>query len=117
MLSDWVTTRRGAYLYRPWRPHTNPTFIAPGAIHQYQVEVWPVGHVFRPGHRILVKVHAPPLMDSFYAYAPFRLPSLNTVHHDQANPSWLVLPVVPLGGVKLGSELGCGMQEAVRCIP
>jgi uncharacterized protein len=117
MLSDWAHTRSGAVMYRPWRPHTNPTQIVPGAVYRYLVEVWPVGHVFRPGHRILIKVHAPPLMDSFYAYAPERLPSLNTVYHDSANPSWIMLPVVSLRGVKLGPELGCGELDAVRCVP
>jgi predicted acyl esterase len=116
-LSDWAHTRSGALMYRPWRPHTNPTRIVPGAVYQYQVEVWPVGHVFRPGHRILVKIHAPPLIDSFYAYVPARLPSLNTVYHDAANPSWLTLPVVPLQGVKLGPVVPCGELTAVRCVP
>jgi uncharacterized protein len=117
VLSHWARTRSGAFIYRPWRPHTNPTQIVPGAVYQYSVEVWPVGHVFRPGHRILVKIHAPPLIDSFYAYAPERLPSLNTVYHDAARPSWLMLPVVSLRGVKLGPELSCGEQTAVRCVP
>jgi predicted acyl esterase len=116
-LSDWVHARGDALMYRPWRPHTNPTRIMPGAIYHYQVEVWPVGHVFRAGHRILVKIHAPPLVDGFYAYAPERLPSVNTVYHDTANPSWLMLPVVPLDGVRLGPAVPCGQLTAVRCVP
>ena len=47
--------------------------------HEYLVEVWPVGHVFRAGHRIAVKVHAPPLIDSFYVYVPRTLPGINTI--------------------------------------
>jgi putative CocE/NonD family hydrolase len=116
-MSDWVDTRSGPLLYRPWRPHTNPTRIVPGRIYRYLVEIWPVGHVFRPGHRILVKIHAPPLVDSFYAYAREHPPSLNTVYHDGANPSWVVLPVVPLDGVKLGPPVSCGQLTAVRCVP
>ena len=106
----------GTTLYRPWRPHTNPQLITPGAVTEYVVEVFPVGHVFRPGHRLLVKVSAPPILDSFYAYVPKVLPSINTVFHTVAQPSRLTLPVQPLSGVALGPELACGAQEAVRCI-
>ncbi|MDQ4004844.1 MAG: CocE/NonD family hydrolase [Actinomycetota bacterium] len=116
-LSDWGRTRRESFIYRPWRPHTNPQQIMPGAAYRYLVEVWPVGHVFRPGHRILVKIHAPPVMDSFYAYASESLPSLNTVHHARANASYVLLPVVPLRGVDLGPSVPCGELTAVRCVP
>lgn len=109
--SDYV----GTQLYRPWRPHTNPQLITPAAVYEYVVEVFPVGHVFRPGHRLLVKVSAPPILDSFYAYVPKVTPSVNTVFHTVAQPSRLTLPVVPLTGVALGPELACGAQEAVRC--
>jgi putative CocE/NonD family hydrolase len=106
----------GPTLYRPWRPHTNPQLITPGAVTEYVVEIFPVGHVFRPGHRLLVKISAPPILDSFYAYVPKVLPSVNTVFHTVAQPSRLTLPIVPLTGVALGPELACGAQEAVRCI-
>jgi uncharacterized protein len=107
----------GAQLYRPWRPHTNPQLITPGAVNEYIVEVFPVGHVFRPGHRLLVKISAPPILDSFYAFVPKVLPSVNTVFHTVAQPSRLTLPIVPLTGANLGPELACGAQDAVRCIP
>ena len=104
-------------LYRPHRPHTSADLITPGQAYEYLVEVFPVGHVFRPGHKIVFKVTAPPAVDSFYAYVPKRAPAVNTVLHDAAHPSKLNLPLVPLTGVTLGPELGCGQQEAVRCIP
>ena len=103
-------------LYRPWRPHTNPQLITPLAVNEYLVEVFPVGHVFRPGHRLVVKVSAPPILDSFYAYVPRTAPSVNTVFHTASQPSRLTLPVVPVTGASLGPELACGAQEAVRCI-
>ena len=103
-------------LYRPWRPHTNPQLITPLALNQYLVEVFPVGHVFRPGHRLMVKISAPPILDSFYAYVPRTAPSVNTVFHTPWLPSRLTLPIVPLTGSGLGPELPCGAQEAVRCI-
>ena len=103
-------------LYRPWRPHTNSQLVSPLAVNEYLVEVFPVGHVFRPGHRLMVKISAPPILDSFYAYVPKTLPSINTLYHTVLRPSRLTLPIVPLSGSGLGPELPCGAQEAVRCI-
>lgn len=102
-------------IYRPWRPHTNPTLIDPDETYEYLVEVWPVGHVFRPGHRLMVKVHAPPFVDSYYAYVPRSPPGVNTILHGVDHPSRIMLPVVPVP--PLGAELPCGAQEAVRCVP
>jgi hypothetical protein len=72
--------------------------------------------VFRAGHRIGVKVHAPPFVDSFYAYVPRIAPGVNTVLQGPATPSRIMLPMVPLTGVGLGPPLPCGAQEAVRCV-
>jgi len=102
-------------IYRPHRPHTNPAPIPPLATVEYLVEVWPVGHVFRPGHRIGVKLHAPPFVDSYYVYVPRSLPTFDTVLHGLVTPSRIMLPVVPTPA--LGPELPCGAQEAVRCVP
>jgi hypothetical protein len=103
-------------IYRPWRPHTNPQLVTPGAVNEYLVEVFPVGHVFRPGHRLVVLVHTPPLIDSFYVYAPQRpLPAINTIHVGPSHRSRLMLPIVPTPA--LGPPIPCGGQEAVRCIP
>src|SRR2546423_599508 len=101
---------------RPSRPHTTPTNFTPGQTYEYLVEVWPVGHVFRAGHRVSVKVHAPPFVDSFYAYVPRSAPGVNTVLQGPDTPSRNMLPMVPLTGVQLGPPLPCGAQEAVRCV-
>jgi predicted acyl esterase len=105
----------GSTLYRPWRPHTNPQLVMPLTAYEYVVEVFPVGHVIRPGHRLLMKISAPPVLDSFYLYVPKTLPGLNTVFHTPLQASRLTLPVVPVPA-NLGPELTCGAQEAVRCI-
>ncbi len=105
----------GSVLYRPWRPHTNPQLITPGTVYEYLVEVFPLGHVLRPGHKLMMKVSAPPIVDSFYAYVPKTAPGINTVFHTPAIASRLMLPVVPLPKT-LGPELPCGAQDQVRCI-
>jgi uncharacterized protein len=104
-------------IYRPWRPHTNPTNIEPGTIYEYLVEIFPFGHVFRPGHKLIVKVHTPPAVDSYYAYVPKRPPGMNTIYHDAEHPSRLMLPFVPLDGVALGPERPSCSLDAVRCVP
>jgi putative CocE/NonD family hydrolase len=104
-------------IYRPHRPHTNPTLIEPAATYKYLVEIFPVGHIFRPGHRLVVKIHTPPLADSFYVYVPRRQPAVNTILHDSDHPSSLMLPFVDLKGVDLGPERDSCSLDAVRCIP
>jgi len=102
-------------IYRPHHPHTNPALVTPLQTTEYVVEVWPVGHVFRAGHRIVVKVHSPPFVDSYYAYVPRTLPGLNSIVHGPTNSSRIMFPVVPVPA--LGPEPACGAQEQVRCIP
>ncbi|MGH2698020.1 MAG: CocE/NonD family hydrolase [Actinomycetota bacterium] len=104
-------------IYRPFRPHTNPTPVEVNKTYKYLVEVFPVGHVLRPGHRLMVVIHNPPAVDSYYVYVPKSVPGINTVWHNRASPSHLTLPFVPLRGSGLGPELPrCGLQQ-VRCVP
>lgn len=111
-LSDKVDGR----LYRPYRPHTNEERLVPGDVYELLVEIFPVGHVFRPGHRLVVKIHTPPAADSYYAYVPKRPVGINTVFHDAKRPSHLMLPVVPLKGADLGpAPEPCSLEE-VRCV-
>lgn len=104
-------------IYRPHRPHTNPTRIEPAATYRYLIEIFPVGHVFRPGHRLVVKIHTPPIADSYYVYVPRRQPAVNTILHDSDHPSSLMMPFIDLEGVDLGPERASCSLDAVRCIP
>ena len=111
-------------IYRPYRPHTSQELLTPGAVYDYLVEIYPIGHVFRAGHKITMIVHAPPLVDSYYAYAPQRAPAgWNTLfgaatYEDGVHFSKITLPVVdmPYDPTTI-AELGCNEQEAVRCVP
>ena len=80
-------------IYRPYHPFLNPTPITPMQPYQYQIEVWPAGHVFRPGHELVLQVHAPPPSDpiSTYLYNPNQL-SLVTILQDPAHPTSILLP-------------------------
>jgi len=107
---------RDGTIYRPHRPHTNPTPIRPGETYKYLVEIFPFGHVFRPGHKLIVKVHTPPAVDGSYAYVPKRPVGLNTLFHGGKTPSSLMLPFVPLDGVRLGPAPKPCTLEDVRCV-
>ncbi len=105
-------------IYRPHLTHVNPSQVPPNTPVEYLIEVWPVGHVFRAGHRIAVKVHAPPLVDSYYVYVPRTLPGVNTMISGPGTESRIMLPMIPVSEIAgLGPPLPCGAQEAVRCIP
>ena len=103
-------------IYRPHRPHTNPQNIEPGKAYRYLVEIFPFGHVFRPGHKLIVKITTPPIVESYYAYVPKRVPGVNTVLHDAERPSSLMLPFVGLNGVQLKAEPKPCTLEDVRCV-
>src|SRR5205807_4253411 len=63
-------------VYRPYHPFTNAALLLPpGQPNQYQIEVFTLGHLFRAGHKLLVKVSAPPFADELYAYASDQPPA------------------------------------------
>ncbi len=81
----------------------SPTPIKPGEVYQYTVDMWSTSHVFKAGHRIRLDVSS----SSFPRYdrnqntgrelgmdAEFRSAN-QTVLHDRAHPSHLILPVIP----------------------
>ncbi|MGH9185437.1 MAG: CocE/NonD family hydrolase [Acidimicrobiales bacterium] len=105
-------------LYRAHRPHTNTllNLLTPGQPTQLDIEVFALGHVFRPGHQLVVRVTSPPAVDSLAAYVPTTVPTLNQVHHAGAAQSSILLPVVPVPD-GLGPEVPCGLQVGLeRCV-
>ena len=104
-------------IYRPWRPHAERSLVTPGAVVDYLIDVFPVGHVFLPGHELVVKVHAPPLEDNDYAYVQKTLPGVNTLHFGPQAPSRLMLPVIPMEAVA-GFEPPSGPcpYASMRCL-
>jgi putative CocE/NonD family hydrolase len=96
-LTDGIIRAR----YRDSR--TTPTLLTPGQPYEFTIEVGATSNVFLPGHRLRLEVSS----SNFPRYdrnpntgAPFgRGAELKvarqTIHHDAARPSRLVLPVVP----------------------
>lgn len=104
--------------YRPYRPHTNPTDIMPLETYKYLIEIFPVAHVFRPGHALQIKIMAPPASDSEYAYVPKSIPvGLNTIYFGGDQPSRVTLPFVPVSSILDFGSTGplCGQYDRVRC--
>jgi hypothetical protein len=104
--------------FRPYRDHTldHTHPVVPGEIGHYLIEIFPIGHILRPGHRIVVLVHAPPFVDSYYMYAPERTAGINMLYVGPGHDSSINLPFVDVPS-NLGPALACGQQEAVRCVP
>jgi hypothetical protein len=82
---------------------SEPKLLVPGTIYHYTIDLWSTSNVFLKGHRIRVEVSSSnfPRFDrnlntgkSAAADATF-VKATNTVLHDSAHPSALVLPVVP----------------------
>ncbi|HVL90844.1 MAG TPA: CocE/NonD family hydrolase [Actinomycetota bacterium] len=82
-------------MVQPYRPHSNPQPVMPGEIVKYNIEIFPLGYIFRPGHKIMIKVHTPPVIDGIWGYTPtHHQPAPVTIHHDATHPTSVLLPVV-----------------------
>jgi uncharacterized protein len=104
-------------IYRPYGMHDRAVPVTPGAVVEYLVDVFPFGHVLKPGHRLVMKLHAPPADDNDYMYVPKTPPGVNTLHMGGETPSRLMVPVIPLAHVR-GYEPAQGRcpYAAMRCV-
>ena len=81
---------------RPFYTHANPQPLTPGEIYQFDIEVLPISYVFnRPPHpardrqrRLAVDRHV-----FNHPYHPTQI-GTDTIHHDAAHASCLLLPVM-----------------------
>jgi uncharacterized protein len=80
-----------------------PTPLTPGTIYAFTIDLWATSNVFRTGHRIRLEISSSnfPRFDrnlntgkSAATSAKF-VTATNTILHDAAHPSALVLPIVP----------------------
>jgi len=83
---------------RPFYTHTNPQPLTPGEIYQFEIEVLPCAYVFKKGHRIRLEIANG---DSVLTDAVFTHPyhptliGTDTIYHDAAHASCIMLPLVP----------------------
>ena len=80
-----------------------PALIDPGKIYKYEIDVWNTAQVFFKGHRIGLQISSSafPKFDrnlntgEDLATGTRMLVAEQTIYHDAAHPSALVLPVIP----------------------
>ncbi|MBM3933718.1 MAG: CocE/NonD family hydrolase [SAR202 cluster bacterium] len=83
--------------------YTEPSLLAPGKVYEYTIQVNPTANLFRPGHRIRVDISSSdfPNFDRNHNtggndYSESTLITAHqTVYHDAARLSHIVLPVRP----------------------
>ncbi len=124
--SDYMTRDGQKLLVRPWHPHTEAKPVTPYEVHRYDIEIPTVGHVFRPGHRIVLRLSPPPLGDPIgvtrsrapsYRYDSDQPPGIVRILHDAEHPSSLLLPVLPELPPIAGDAPPLGNQAGLQIVP
>jgi putative CocE/NonD family hydrolase len=80
-----------------------PALLTPGQVYPFSIDLWATSNVFRAGHRLRLELSSSnfPRFDrnlnngELAASSAKWVTSTNTVLHDKAHPSALILPVVP----------------------
>jgi putative CocE/NonD family hydrolase len=80
----------------------HPTLLEPGRVYRYEIDCWSSSNRFEPGHRIRVEIASsnfPQFDRNPNTGHPFGrdaelVPATQTVYHDAAHPSHIVLPIV-----------------------
>jgi len=103
---------------RPYQTHLRRDAqpLAPGRATYMRLEVFPFAHAFRRGSRLRIWVEAPTGHTGFWAFQPVPDPATNTVFHDAAHPSALVVGVVP-GARALAPLPACDTLRNQPCRP
>jgi len=82
---------------RPFYTHLNPQPLKPGEIYEFDIEVLPISYVFKKGHHIRLELANgdSPATDGVFShpYHPTQM-GTDTIHHDAAHASCILLPVV-----------------------
>jgi len=81
---------------RPFHPHDDPEPLEPGQVYRFDIEIWPMGHVFRRGHRLRLELANgdSPVTDGIFTHFYGAKAGADTVYHEAEYPSHLVLPVL-----------------------
>jgi predicted acyl esterase len=91
---------------QPWHPFTRMQPLTPGEVYEFRIEMRPLFHTFKAGHRLMLTVASEdiqfnnPLRQIDVQLLPW--PVENAVHRCARYPSHLVLPVIPDAGEARG---------------
>jgi hypothetical protein len=84
-------------------PDFTPSLLTPGTPCQFKIDMWSTANVFKAGHRIRVEISSSnfprydrnPNTGGDIGTETMMRAAQQTVHHDRARPSCVVLPVIP----------------------
>ena len=84
---------------------TSPQPAVPGRAYEYQIAIWPTSYLFRAGEAIRLEISSsdyPQFAPNPNTGQPFgqsadTQPATQTILHDAADPSAVVLPIIPRG--------------------
>ncbi|MCU1460766.1 MAG: hypothetical protein JWO37_841 [Acidimicrobiales bacterium] len=104
---------------RPYQTHqaADAANLRPGAATMVRVELFPFGALIRKGSRVRLWVQAPTALPELWAFAPSPYPAVDTVLHDAAHVSRLVLPLVPNDANRVAAFPRCGSLIHQPCRP
>ena len=79
--------------------------LEPGRVYKFTIDLWPTSNVFKAGHRIRVDISSSnfprfdrnPNTGRRWGVDTDLRTAHQTIHHDSARPSHIVLPVIPAG--------------------
>ncbi|HEV7610371.1 MAG TPA: CocE/NonD family hydrolase [Steroidobacteraceae bacterium] len=92
-----------------------PEALEPGRIYEIKVSLGTIGHAVRRGHRLELSILAPnPIPQPEMGPVTVALPALNTVYHDAAYPSALVLPIAA-DETAIAPPPPCGVLQLQPC--
>jgi predicted acyl esterase len=84
---------------QPFHPFDRQELLEPGKVYEFQIEMTPLFHTFRKGHRLQIEIASEDLeYNNTLRQIDLQLlpwPVENSVHHDAQHPSHLLLPVIP----------------------
>jgi uncharacterized protein len=84
---------------QPFHPFERQELLGPGRIYEFLIELVPMFHTFRAGHRLQLQIasediqYSNPMRQIDVQALPW--PVTNTIYHDARHASHLLLPVVP----------------------
>lgn len=85
---------------RPYHSHSQPQPLEPGQVYLFAIELMPMAHVFKAGHRIRLEIANgdSAVTEGVFAHHYTPRQGTDTIHHGSRTASRVVLPVLTRGG-------------------
>jgi predicted acyl esterase len=82
----------------PYHGHSDPQPLTPNEIYKFEISLEPMAYLIKQGHRLRLEIvnGDSPVSEALWPhyYRPDKVGS-DTIHHDPAHPSEMILPVSP----------------------